>query len=185
MTGKEAFTMSFQSELWVILSDAEYDNVWNEITNQFHFYPSMDTKQSPFRFQIPVDAYDIGDYSKWYQKETINNEIMKAIFIECMGDDDFMYVLDWQHTCFKYNPRIDTVIEYPVFVADERYEHGGYNVYFPEFYPNGDYYFFIAKDFRWGYLTHPWLKKAWVFGGDLMCLFEKNADVIGFIPCEI
>ena len=68
-------------------------------------------------------------------------------------------------------------------MPDERYGGGGYNIYFPEFYPNGDYYFFIAKDFRWGYLTHPWLKKAWVFGDNLMRLFQKYSNELSFIEC--
>jgi hypothetical protein len=96
-----------------------------------------------------------------------------------------MYALDWQHTCFRYNPRVKNVIEYPVFIVDERYCGGGYNVYFPKFYPDGDYYFFIAKDFRWGYFSHPWLKKVWVFGNDLMLLFDEMANKIKFIPCRL
>lgn len=92
-----------------------------------------------------------------------------------MKGDAFMYALDWQHTCFKYNPRIIDYNEYPVFVKydvpikNEYVDWEGYNVWFPTFYPDGDYYFFIAKDFSWGYLTHPWLKKAYVFGD---CLRE-------------
>jgi hypothetical protein len=57
--------------------------------------------------------------------------------------------------------------ENPTFIIDERCDHGGYNVCFPEFYPNGDYYFFVAIDFRWGYFTHPWKMKLWIFGDEL------------------
>jgi hypothetical protein len=102
-----------------------------------------------------------------------------------MQNDDFMYVLDWQHTCFRYNPRIKTIIEYPVFIKDNRYAHGGYNVYFPDFYPNGDFYFFIAKDFSWGYLTHPILNKVWVFGDNLVNLMRKHYQKLGFISCTL
>ena len=175
--------MEYQSELWVILKDDEYHNVWDRVNSEFHFWPSMKNEHPTFEFQIPVDFYDLCDFRAYEENKLIVDETMKSIFVECMGDDDFMYALDWQHTGFRYNPRVNTTIEYPVFIKDERYECGGYNVYFPEFYPNGDYYFFIAKDFRWGYLTHPWLNKAWVFGDRLMQLFQENAAKMGFMPC--
>jgi len=110
------------------------------------------------------------------------NGVMRGIFVQCMGDDGFMYVLDYQHTCFRYNPRLEDHHTYPVFIEDTRFgEVGGYNVYFPKFYPNGDYYFFLAADFRWGYLTHPWLQRAWVFGRRLRQLFREHADDFGFV----
>jgi hypothetical protein len=173
-----------QSELWVILDDEESNFVWDYVYNRFLFNPSMNNKLSPFKFQIPVDSYDISNSPIYNDDESIN-KIIKSILIDCMGNDDYIYALDWQHTNFRYNPRINTVIEYPVFIKDERHTtYGGYNVYFPKFYPDGDYYFFIAKDFRWGYLTHPWLKKVWVFGYELMALFKENADKIMFVPCR-
>jgi len=182
--------MKSQSELWVILQDDELNHVWDMVDSQFSFNPSMNTGAPPFIFEMPVDSYDISQSPIYCGDETTKG-IIKSVFIQCMDNDDFMYALDWQHTCFRYNPRISVKIEYPVFVPDEslplsmrHLPFGGYNVYFPEFYPNGDYYFFIAKDFRWGYLTHPWLKKAWVYGDNLMLLFKKHAVKLGFIQCN-
>jgi hypothetical protein len=174
--------MDFQSELWIILQEDERSAVWDKVYSEFHFSPSINNKLSPFRFNIPFDSYDIHNSPIYNDNEEINGMI-KSAFIECMGNDDFMYALDWQHICFRYNPRINAEIKYPVFIKDSQYSGGKYNVYFPEFYPNGDYYFFIAKDFSWGYLTHPWLKKAWVFGNKLMCLFQESAHKMGFVSC--
>lgn len=177
--------MESQPELWVILQDKEDDYVWDEIHSEFHFNPQSKVNGLPtFKFKVPVDAYDISNSPLYRDDETTNN-LVRSIFIECMEDDDFMYALDWQHTCFRYNPRINATFEYPVFIADERFEHGGYNVYFPEFYPNGEFNFFIAKDFRWGYLTHPWLEKAWVFGDKLMRAITEHSDRVGFVPCAV
>jgi len=171
--------MEFQSELWVILQDDEYDYVWKRVYSEFCFSPSVKPEIVPFQFQVPFDCYDI-NYSYLYENDDPIDEIIKSVFIECMENDDFMYALDWHHTCFKYNPRIN--IEPPTFIADERYTNGGYNVYFPPFYPDGDYYFFIAKDFRGGYLTHPWLEKVWVFGDKLMPLIKQYSEKIGLVP---
>ena len=103
-----------------------------------------------------------------------------------LWDADFlkhMYALDWQHSGFRYNPRIAT-LKRSMFIHDERYENGGYNAFFPGFYPDGDYYFFISKDFLWGYLTHPWLRKAWIFGKQLQVYIRRYFCDLKFVPCD-
>lgn len=50
------------------------------------------------------------------------------------------------------------------------------NVYFPSYYPDGDYYFFIAQDFSYGILGHPWRKELYIFGEKLIAEFEKCED---------
>lgn len=175
--------MSFQSELWVILKDEEEQIVWDKVKYNFGFSPSVKDNHTTFKFDIPFDVYDISN-SPIYSDNANINEIIKTSFIQCMDNDDFMYALDWQHTCFRYNPRTNNVIKYPVFMPNESYCGGGNNVYFPEFYPNGDYYLFIAKDFRWGYLTHPWQKKVWIYGNKLMGLIKKYTNTLGFIQCS-
>ena len=182
--------MAYQAELWLILQDCEYKQVWDKIYSEFHFNPTNAVNGLPtFKFHMPVNTYDISDSPIYKDDESIN-AIIKSAFIECMSVDDFMYALDWQHTCFRYNPRINTFLDYPVFVKyDDPIKNNhvnweGYNVYFPKFYPNGDFYFFIAKNFRWGYLTHPWLKKVWIFGDRLMTLINSNSEKMGFVPYE-
>ena len=102
-----------------------------------------------------------------------------------MKNDEYMYALDWQHTGFRYDPKIEKCMKAPVFIKDKRFAGGGYNVCFPTFYPDGDYYFFIGKDFSWGYLTHPWEKRVYIFGESLISYFSNIAEAIGFINCEL
>jgi len=181
--------MEFQSEVWCILKDDEYEKVWNKVYSDFKFSPSTKKNICPFTFKTSVDIYDISTSLIWHDNAETNEKIRLA-FVECINDDDYMYALDWQHTSFRYNPRIIDRFEYPVFVKyeipikSESALWDGYNVWFPTFYPNGDYYFFIAKNFTWGYFTHPWLKKAYVFGSCLRRGFKKFANEIGFICCD-
>lgn len=175
--------MGNQTEQWIILEDDENSQAWDKVYYDFKFSPSVNPNIKPFKFKIPVDIYDITDSPIWKNNEEINT-IIRSAFIECMSDDSYMYALDWHHTGFRYNPRIDAHLEYPIFINDDSYEGEGYNVYFPYFYPNGDYYFFIAKDFSCGYLTHPWLKKVCVFGKSLKKQFNINAEKIGFKRCS-
>jgi len=81
----------------------------------------------------------------------------------------------------RYNHRIRNLKDNPTFIHDENYPCGGYNAYFPEFYPNGDYFFFVAKDLSWGYLTHPWQNKIWVYGDSLILCLRKYSKQIGLV----
>lgn len=121
-----------------------------------------------FEFSIPYEVYDL-------DIQSLNNvqfdEVIKSILMRCMNEDEYIYALDWKHTGFRYNPKSELPMQKCVHIEDA---FGGYNVYFPDFYPDGDYYFFIAKDFRWGYLTHPWQRRCWVFGSIIMEEFEKH-----------
>ncbi len=58
-------------------------------------------------------------------------------------------------------------------MKDERYTNGEYSAYFPSFYPDGDYYFFIEENFEFGYLGHPWRQEIWIFGRDLIKEIEQ------------
>ncbi|MBP9477974.1 MAG: DUF2716 domain-containing protein [Sebaldella sp.] len=172
--------MKQQTELWLVLEENESDQIWENVHKKFNFNPKGKSSLSPFTFTIPVDVYNIHDLSQKYETA---KKILISSFVKCMNNDEYMYALDWQHTDFRYNPRITTPKE-DTFIADERYHGGGYNVYFPSFYPDGDYYFFIAKDFTWGYLTHPWLEKAWVFGNQFRDYIRQNSEDLGLSLCS-
>ena len=174
--------MEPQTELWSILQDDEYNYVWDRIDSEFRFHPSVRDGQPAFQFKVPADVYDISELpleDDSYRK--MMDQVFVKSFIECMGSDGYMYALDWQHSGFRYNPRI-TAPKRSAFIHDNRYANGGYNAFFPSFYPDGDYYFFISKDFLWGYLTHPWQKKAWVFGRHLQGCIRKRSSDLQFVP---
>ncbi|WP_254475893.1 DUF2716 domain-containing protein [Brevibacillus sp. HB1.4B] len=47
--------------------------------------------------------------------------------------------LDWHHECYLYNP----------------HPEDGKAIGWIWFCPDGDYCFYLNKDFKWGYLRHP------------------------------
>ncbi|MDR0862382.1 MAG: DUF2716 domain-containing protein [Oscillospiraceae bacterium] len=171
-----------QNEVWTILEENESQTVWDKIYADFKFKPQYSKPPIPydaFVFSLPFDEYDIQESHNWdLAEDTAQDELIISFLIACLGEDDYLYALDWQHTCFRYNPRISLATKAnPAFTISLEYPDG-YNAYFPRFYPDGDYYFFVARDFSWGYFTHPWLKKFWVFGEKLMNLFrEQSADL--------
>jgi len=174
---------------WVLIEDnKECDAIWDRFVSLFHFQPDYSNKtKCPFGFPSyikHVKVYDIHgalisldphDENHRY-RTTQQIQTIKSIFAECMGCDEFMYALDWQHSSFKYNPRIEEPFnEYTMYTNLHETR-----AYYPSFYPNGDFYFFLQKDFEWGYLTHPWQERVWIFGDQLTALFERYSDYLGF-----
>jgi hypothetical protein len=162
----------------MLLSDNETDFVWNKVYELFHFNPSINKGEKAFDIPCTYVVYDISNLN--VESIEVMDELITKAFVNCTNKNDFMYALDWQHSSFKFNPR-NQEEQKSMFIQDERYMGGGYNAYFPTYYPDGDYYFFIAGDFSFGYLGHPWQQKVWVFGKSLISEFEKIENKIGFV----
>ena len=148
----------------IILDNKEYKNIWDNIYSNFKFDPSVDQKVNPFEFDNDYVCYKLN--SVWSEEqEKIVNEIFKEI------SQDNLYALDWNHDCFEYNPSENIELDYHYHDNDRNVE-----VYFPSYYPNGDYYFFVSKDLKYGMLGHPWRKEIYVFGKELIEAFSKNEN---------
>ena len=63
---------------------------------------------------------------------------------------------------------------------NENYVGGEYIAFFPTFYPDGDYYFFIDDEYKNGYLGHPWRQEVLIFGNKLIEEIRKIADELGW-----
>ena len=116
------------------------------INAELQFQPSIRVNTLPFRLSEPYLVLDLACAAQ-EQVEKLLAEVPGAL-AACLGEDDWIYALDWQHSGFRYDPR-RPVTEHDHWVEDERYGGifgGRYNAYFPEFYPDGDYYFFVQRD---------------------------------------
>ena len=142
------------------VDEKQYIDIWNKAYDEFKFTPSIDLNVIPLEFKIPYKCYLLNKV--WYEtQEKVVNEIFKTISLSDI------YVLNWQHDCFEYNPNENIKLYYNL-PNDER------DFYFPSYYPNGDYYFFISKDFSYGMLGHPWRKEIYIFGEELIQEFETK-----------
>lgn len=112
------------------------------------------------------------------------DDVIRNIFIECTSEDEYMYALDWQHSNYKFRPRNKNEQQFFDVIDDSRVGGRYTAYYFPEYYPDGDYYFFIASDFGFEYLGHPWQKKIWIFGKELIKAFETVSTEIGFVQID-
>jgi len=171
----------------MLLNNDQYKSVWDRVYNELQFYPSMRASDIPFVIKQRHTVYKIKIkyiYDRIKNIEMFDNienmeKLISNAFINCTRQGERIYALDWQHSAFLYDPR-NPDEQRSFFVKDDRYFGGGYNAEFPEYFPDGDYYFFISEDFRFGYLTHPWRQEAWVFGDELIEEFESFYESIGW-----
>ncbi|MEO1770552.1 DUF2716 domain-containing protein [Candidatus Enterococcus ferrettii] len=169
---------------WEILSDQIVDELWEIVYQRFSFEPDCFAKDSRYTLKEPYDLYSCAGVFAIADSDPNWRETIQDIFCTCLKDQKYMYVLDWHHTCYKYYPQVKTCKDKPTFIEGEKSFHGGYYAYFPEFYPDGDYYLFFSKDLSWGYLTDPWRKEIFVYGELLRKEIQKKARYLGFILIE-
>lgn len=156
----------------IIEADLE-DKIWNKIYKDYKFNPSINLDVIPFKFKFEVVCYALNSF--WtLQQEHLVNEIFKEI------SNEELYALNWHHDCFIYNPH-----KYKNFTKQWYDESRDVNVYFPSYYPDGDYYFFIAKDFSYGLLGHPWREEIYIFGDALIELFKANEDALNITKKDL
>lgn len=152
----------------VITNKIEYHKIWDQIVQRFDFKPHGTL--APFNFNCKYKKYKF--LARWNkEQEILVNKIFREVF-NCE-----IYALNWNHDCFTYNPNEN--IEYNYHYYDEERKC---NVYFPTYYPEGDYYFFLSKDFTMGIFGHPWRKELYVIGDKLIEEFEANKyflDLLG------
>lgn len=151
----------------VILDEDEYNRIWTKIDKVYQFKPSVDPKAGEWiRLDPPYRAYRLTRF--WDEKqEGIVRQIMRRVIRE------EMYALVWNSDCFIFHPdeMITPGLQYRDF---ER----GVNVYFPSYYPDGDYYFFVSTDWANGLYGHPWRKEIRVKGEKMIRAFEEQKEAL-------
>lgn len=138
----------------LILDNNLYDDIWNTMIERFNYPKDFSCTKSFKTFKVKLWSED---------QERLVNEIFKQI------SNKEIYALDWQHDCFIFNPH-----ENIPFNTEWYDESRDCNVYFPTYYPDGDYYAFVATDYSYGLMGHPWKSEIYVVGNKLIELFEKH-----------
>ena len=149
----------------VILDRDEYNRIWTKIDQIYQFKPSVDPNSGEWiRLDQPFKKYRLK--CVWDERQ---EEIVRRIMCKVIHAD--MYALDWHHDCFIFNPfeKITPGLQYRDFERDCK-------VYFPSYYPNGDYYFFISMDWKNGMYGHPWKQEIRVVGRKMIQAFDEEKE---------
>ncbi|MCR4758935.1 MAG: DUF2716 domain-containing protein [Oscillospiraceae bacterium] len=153
----------------VITDQKLYDRIWDKIFQEYSFstqnekWLCPDTEYAVYRFGSLWDE----------RQEAIVNQIL------CRIAGAEMYALDWQHDCFLFNPNENIPFAYQYYDTAR-----DCTVYFPTYYPNGDYHFFISKDWSTGLFGHPWRSELIVTGAALMQAIADAADDLNLEKLE-
>lgn len=157
---------------WEELSKEEYNPVWDRFDSWFQFSPSVSGTFPGILEPYPSMVYSIEDvYSEdvqFYESKTYAryNKDLQDKFLKTFKlltpPDDWMYALDWQHPCYRFFPHIPfrrkpVSKEWPVPIL-----------------PNGDYFIFLEKDFKYGVFGHPWQETMCIFGEEMLAALENN-----------
>ncbi|RKJ74079.1 DUF2716 domain-containing protein [Butyricicoccus sp. 1XD8-22] len=153
----------------IILDRDKYNNIWDKIFNDFHFCPSCKTHPQPWLL-LPMNhkKYHLNSVFTFTEEQ---EKIINSIFCRVHAND--MYALDWHHDCFIYNPCEEIPLDYWFYDTERKC-----NVYFPSYYPDGDYHFFTSFDWSIGLYGHPWDKELIVVGERLIEEFDKVQDIL-------
>ncbi len=147
----------------------EDDTAWNFMDQTLQFQPSVQHRPGIVE-PIPSLTYDIGhiytvnETQARLLEDDLNQKTLAALQV-CTGPDERLYALDWQHTCYWFYP-------HRPFDADKA-EAWGVPVL-----PNGDYYIFLAEDFRFGIFGHPWEQTMCIFGQPLLDAYSRSRPLL-------
>lgn len=165
----------------MLLNEEERKPVWDFVRDELKFHPDSKYRghsrlpwRRPFRLPHPWAVYGIEDMTQ----EQIDGMgmLVKNCFLRVTRPGERLYALDWQHDGFLFDPRNEEE-QRSLRLEDET---GEYWAEFPFWYPDGDYYFFLDEQFRFGYLGHPWRKEIWVYGGALLSEIARIAPELGW-----
>lgn len=193
----------------LLITDESDRIVWDKIYDELKFIPNGRDRghsfegQVPFEIQKPHIVYAIDDLTV-EQIDDMNVRV-RDCFAETVRDGERLYALDWQHSSFVFDPTVTPVGDPPwwkeegdiseksegfpeppacQFIHDERYLNGGYNAYYPSFFPDGDYHFFVEENLEYGLLGHPWRQEIWIFGERFIPNIEKISRELGWVKIK-
>ena len=138
----------------------EYDQIWDAVFTEFAFTPSPYPGVTAFEINLPHRIYRLPNLV-WDDEQEVLVERLMAVAIH-----EEIYALDYNHLAYAYVPGEQRIQSRP-------------GEAFPTYYPNGDYYFFVAKDLSFGWLGHPWQKKLILFGEKMLHLLDGHEAQLG------
>lgn len=154
-------------QAWRELPETEESQVWDRFDRRFDFDPR---RRPAIMEPAPSTTYAIGriyspDQSRRHSLEVdLNLKTLDALR-QCTGRQERLYALDWQHPCYSLYPHCP-------FAAED------VDAWKVPVLPDGDYYIFLAEDFRFGLIGHPWEQTICVFGQELLDAFALALPLI-------
>lgn len=145
------------------------EKVWDRFDDRFDFRPSMQrfpaiTEPSP---SVTWSLSSVNDDPGYVCPDRLV-DIVHAGFTTLVGEGSLL-CLDWQHPSYRV---------WPSLIGPENIDPPDQPGWPLSPYPDGDYFVYLAEDFRFGTFGHPWEPSLCVFGTELLCLVEADLNEI-------
>lgn len=142
-----------RDDAWRKLTDREDRAIWEKVRSKLSFNPP---RQPGYHAPAPSLTYSVKAAYGTEADELCSDLDSKAlkIFKGATSPDDFLLALDKHHACYRFYPHLMTKADgddWPISAM-----------------PDGDYHLFLEKDFRFGWLGHPWDMTICLFGKPLL-----------------
>lgn len=135
---------------WSEFTDDEYTTIWDRFYAEFDFKPNYhERSKSAISEPLPFVTYDLSANLSVQAISEIDGLLFDS-FKAITPIGQLIYWLDWHHKCYRFDPQCAV----------------GFGP--TSWYPDGDYYIFLASDFSWGTFGHPWQQSLCVFGVSLL-----------------
>lgn len=148
-----------------LLDKETEDKLWDKIFGEYRFVPNCVKEPYPW-IQLPQPCRSFRLKNVWNDEQ---EALVNSFFVQSGAEK--LYALDWHHDCFSFDPK-----DFGRLIKEYHDEDCDCNVYFPSYYPNGDYYFFVEEDWKCALFGHPWISEIVVYGQELIGLFEANKE---------
>ncbi|MFH8385823.1 DUF2716 domain-containing protein [Kitasatospora sp. NPDC018058] len=153
----------------------DHNDIWDRFDARFDFRPSMHvfpgiTEPSPsITWSLDALNDDPGDCKLDRLVDVVQEGLAK-----CSDPGESLWILDWQHTCYRLRPDIPTTDMFLPRVLEGRSREG-----WPlSPYPDGDYYIFLADDLRCGTFGHPWEHSLYIFDAELLDAIAEDVHQV-------
>ncbi|MDX3762347.1 DUF2716 domain-containing protein [Streptomyces mirabilis] len=147
------------------LTSSEYTDIWDRFDATFDFRPSINAfpgitePSASITWSLDALNDDPGDRKLDRLVDMVQNGLGR-----CSSPREPLWILDWQHTCYRLRPDLPSTDMFLPRVLEGRSREG-----WPlSPYPDGDYYIFLADDLRFGTFGHPWEHSLCVYGAELL-----------------
>ncbi|WP_020555657.1 DUF2716 domain-containing protein [Embleya scabrispora] len=153
------------------LSRPEYTDVWDRFDARFAFragvceFPGITEPSPSITWSLDALRDDPGDRNLDRLVDVVQDGLAA-----CCAPGESLWILDWQHTCYRLRPDIPETDMFLPRVLEGRSREGW--PFGP--YPDGDYHVFLAEDLRFGTFGHPWEHTLCVFGAELLDAIEQD-----------
>lgn len=152
---------------WRAMASLEREAAWDRYYEKFDFRASVKPEGWPaIKEPTPSVTFDLSmsDGPRMITAFAALNAEALRCFVWALPDIEELLVLNWQHTAWWFDPRLDDA---PAQWDDLQHAQ-------PTVWPDGDYFSFLSPDMTEGTFGHPWEQTLCVMGDRLIDTLGKS-----------